>query len=114
LSIAHLEFRRAGTSHISRVALLRTSVPDTDLSDVENPDKAPLIRAFRNEVQDAVRAARFADLAGLLQALRVGRVWRRLPPLPCRHSPKRLSVAARGGAGPSPIRRRPRAIHPPA
>jgi hypothetical protein len=37
LSITHLEFRRAGECGIPRVALLRTSIPDVRLSDLEDP-----------------------------------------------------------------------------
>src|SRR5215469_12787716 len=36
LSITHLEFRRAGECGIPRVALLRTSIPDVRLSDLED------------------------------------------------------------------------------
>ena len=37
LSITHLEFRRAGECGIPRVALLRTSIPDVRLSDLQDP-----------------------------------------------------------------------------
>ena len=37
LSITQLEFRRAGECGIPRVALLRTSIPDVRLSDLEDP-----------------------------------------------------------------------------
>jgi hypothetical protein len=50
LSITHLEFRRAGACGIPRVALLRTSIPDVRLSDVEDPARAPLVLGFRAEV----------------------------------------------------------------
>src|SRR5215469_16488228 len=56
LSITHLEFRRAGLSSKRRVALLRTSIPDVSLSDMEDPDKWARVRAFREEVAGAVRA----------------------------------------------------------
>src|SRR5215470_13726766 len=41
LSITHLEFRRAGEYGIPRVALLRTSIPDVSLSDLQDPARAP-------------------------------------------------------------------------
>ena len=72
LSITHLEFRRAGQSGIPRIALLRTSVPDIKLSDLEDPQRAPLIRAFRAEVRREVRPAEFSDLKGLIQGLSTG------------------------------------------
>src|SRR5215469_3735206 len=50
LSITQLEFRRAGECGIARVALLRTSIPDVRLSDLEDPGRAPLVWAFRAEV----------------------------------------------------------------
>jgi hypothetical protein len=37
LSITQLEFRRAGECGIPRVALLRTSIPDMRLSDLQDP-----------------------------------------------------------------------------
>jgi hypothetical protein len=70
LSITRMEFRRAASK--PRVALLRTYIPDTKLSDLEDPQKAPLVTAFRAEVADAVRAAEFHDTQELLQALRTG------------------------------------------
>jgi Domain of unknown function (DUF4062) len=57
LSITHLEFRRAGECGIPRVALLRTSVPDVSLSDLEDPARARLVLAFRAEVARSVRPA---------------------------------------------------------
>jgi hypothetical protein len=72
LSITQLEFRRAGQSGIPRVALLRTSIPDERLSDIDDPQKWPLVRAFRAEVADQVRAAEFRDLRGLVQWLSTG------------------------------------------
>src|SRR5215469_3347880 len=47
LSITQLEFRRAGQSHIPRVALLRTSIPDVSVSDMEDPQKLTRVLAFR-------------------------------------------------------------------
>ena len=50
LSITQLEFRQAGQCSIPRVALLRTSIPDVRLSDLQDPARAPLMLAFRDEV----------------------------------------------------------------
>ena len=72
LSITHLEFRRAGECGIPRVALLRTSVPDVRLSDLQDPARAPLVAGFREEVAREVRAAEFSDLQGLVQGLSTG------------------------------------------
>ena len=71
LSITHLEFRR-GECGIPRVALLRTSIPDVRLSDLEDPARAPLVLAFRAEVGRQVRPAEFGDLQGLIQGLSTG------------------------------------------
>ena len=72
LSITHLEFRRARQSGKPRIALLRTSIPDVSLSDVDDPQKAPLVRAFRAEVAREVRPAEFHDDGGLIQGLSTG------------------------------------------
>jgi hypothetical protein len=72
LSITHLEFRRAGECGIPRVALLRTSIPDVRLSDLEDLARAPLVLGFRAEVARAVRPAEFSDLKGLVQGLSTG------------------------------------------
>ena len=72
LSITHLEFRRAGEAGIPRVALLRTGVPDVRLSDLQDPARASLVWAFREEVAARVRAAEFSDLQGLVQGLSTG------------------------------------------
>ena len=72
LSITHLEFRRAGQCGIPRVALLRTSIPDVRLSDLQDPARARLVLAFRDEVAGAVRSAEFSDLQGLIQGLSTG------------------------------------------
>jgi len=72
LSITQLEFRRAGQCGIPRVALLRTSIPDVRLSDLEDPVRAPLVLAFRAEVARQVRAAEFSDLQGFIQGLSTG------------------------------------------
>jgi Domain of unknown function (DUF4062)/Tetratricopeptide repeat len=72
LSITQLEFRRAGQSGKPRIALVRTSIPDVSLSDVDDPEKAPLVRAFRAEVAREVRPAEFHDDGGLIQGLSTG------------------------------------------
>ena len=72
LSITQLEFRRAGECGIPRVALLRTSIPDVRLSDLQDPARAPLVLAFRDEVAAQVRPAEFSDLKGLIQGLSTG------------------------------------------
>ncbi len=72
LSITHLEFRRAGECGIPRIALLRTSIPDVRLSDLEDPARAALVLAFRAEVARQVRLAEFSDLQGLIQGLSTG------------------------------------------
>jgi hypothetical protein len=72
LSITHLEFLRAGECGIPRVALLRTSVPDVRLSDLEDPEGAPSVLAFRDEVARQVQPAEFSDLQGLIRGLSTG------------------------------------------
>ena len=72
LSITHLEFRRAGQCGIPRVALLRTSIPDVRVSDLQDPARAAMVLAFRDEVACQVRAAEFSDLQGLIQGLSTG------------------------------------------
>ena len=72
LSITHLEYRQAGQAGISRVALVRTSVPDERLSDMDDPNRWALVRAFRAQVVREVRAAEFHDKGGLLQGLSTG------------------------------------------
>jgi hypothetical protein len=72
LSITHLEFRRAGQCGIPRIALVRTGIPDVRLSDMENPERAALVLAFRDEVAREVRLAEFSDLQGLIQGLSTG------------------------------------------
>jgi len=72
LSITHLEFRRAGECGIPRVALLRTSIPDVRVSDLQDPARVPLVLAFRDEVASQVRPAEFSDLQGLIQGLSTG------------------------------------------
>src|SRR6185437_5368381 len=59
LSFTHLEFRRAGQSRTPRIVLLRTSIPDVSLSDMEDPQRAALVLAFREEVTREVRTALF-------------------------------------------------------
>jgi hypothetical protein len=72
LSVTQLEFRRAGERGIPRVALLRTAIPDVSLSDMEVPERAALVLAFRAEVAREVTPAEFNDLAGLIGALSTG------------------------------------------
>ena len=72
LSVTQLEFRRAGQSGIPRIALLRTSIPDVRLSDLQDPARAPLVLGFREEVARQVRPAEFSDLQGLIQGLSTG------------------------------------------
>jgi hypothetical protein len=72
LSIAQLEFRRAGQSGKPRVALLRSSIPDIGLSDMEDAGKWARVRAFRGEVASVVRAGEFADLRRLVEGLSTG------------------------------------------
>ena len=72
LSITHLEFRRAGQSGKPRVALLRTSIPDVSLSDMEDPQRAARVAAFRAEVGREVRPALFRDESGLIGVLSTG------------------------------------------
>ena len=71
LSITHLEFRRAGECGIPRVALLGTR-SDVRLSDLQDPSRAALVFAFRDEAAAAVRAAEFSDPMGLIQGLSTG------------------------------------------
>lgn len=72
LSITHLEYRQAGQSRKPRIALLRTSIPDVSLSDMEDPQRAALVLAFRDEVTREVRPALFHDDSGLIQGLSTG------------------------------------------
>ena len=72
MSITHLEFRRAGECGIPRIALVRTSIPDVGLSDLDDPERLALVSAFRAEVAREVRAAEFSDLQGLIQGLSTG------------------------------------------
>jgi Domain of unknown function (DUF4062)/Tetratricopeptide repeat len=72
LSITHLEFRRAGQCGIPRIALLRTSIPDVRVSDLEDPARASLVLGFRAEVAREVRPAEFDDKASLIQGLSTG------------------------------------------
>jgi tetratricopeptide (TPR) repeat protein len=70
LSMTHLEFRRAKA--LPRIALLRTSVPDITLSDLLDPARSGLVKAFIAEVRTEVRAGEFADMPGLIKALSTG------------------------------------------
>jgi len=69
LSITHLEYRMARSKGIPTIALFRTSIPDTALSDLHDPDRLARIKAFRTEVADDVRASEFSDEAGLIGEL---------------------------------------------
>ena len=92
LSITHLEFRRAGQSRVPRVALLRTSVPDVRLSDLRDPQKAPLMASFEAEVRHEVRPAEFSDRGGLIQGLSTG-VQNELEKLHRKHDSMRPGIA---------------------
>ena len=72
LSITQMEFRRADECGIPRIALVRTSIPNVSVSDMENPERASLVLAFRAEVAREVRSAEFSDLQGLIQGLSTG------------------------------------------
>lgn len=72
LSITHLEFRRAGELGLPRVALLRTSVPDLRLTDLNDPLRSARVREFHAEVGSALRPAEFANAAELIAALSTG------------------------------------------
>jgi hypothetical protein len=106
LSITQLEFRRAGQSGIPRIALLRTSIPDVSLSDLENPRRLALVSAFRAEVAREVRPAEFGDLHGLIKGLSTG-VQAELGKLDTRLPPDR--AAGRRAAGPA-LRLAPRPV----
>src|SRR4030095_2080950 len=72
LSITHLEFRRAKTSAIPRIALLRTNVPDVRLSELRDPVRAALVQAFEDEVRREVRPGEFSNLKELIEGLSTG------------------------------------------
>ena len=72
LAITQLEFRHAGELGLPRIALLRTSVPDINLSDLLDPSRIAKLQDFREEVGQALRPAEFADEAGLIHALSAG------------------------------------------
>ena len=72
LAITQLEFRHAGQLGLPRIALLRTSVPDINLSDLLDPARNARLQAFRQEVCKALRPAEFKDEAGLIGALSAG------------------------------------------
>ena len=67
LSITQLEFRQAGQARKPRIALLRTSIPDVSVSDLEDPERAALVLAFRAEVAREVRPSEFRDEGGLIR-----------------------------------------------
>jgi Domain of unknown function (DUF4062) len=72
LSITYLETRRAGQRGIPRIALVRISIRDLRLSEMESPARAALVLAFRDEVAREVCPAEFSDLHGLIQGLSTG------------------------------------------
>jgi hypothetical protein len=72
LSITCLEYRQAGQAGIPRIGLVRTSIPDERLSDMGDPEKLALVRAFRAQVAREVRVAEFHDKGSLLQGLSTG------------------------------------------
>ncbi len=72
LAITQLEFRHAGELGLPRIALLRTSVPDINLSDLLDPSRNAKLQDFRKEVGKTLRPAEFADEAGLIHALSTG------------------------------------------
>jgi tetratricopeptide (TPR) repeat protein len=61
LSITHLEFNHARELKRPCLAFLRTSVPDIQFSDLNDPERSRLIHAFRAEVAEALRPAEFND-----------------------------------------------------
>jgi hypothetical protein len=69
LSITHLEFRRAGELGLPRIALMRTSVPDINHSDLLDPERNRRLQAFHAEVRQTLRPAEFSDEADLIAAL---------------------------------------------
>ena len=73
LSITQLEFRRAGESGIPRVALLRTSIPDVRLSDMEDPERCGA-GAGVSGARSPGRCARRSSVirGGLIQGLSTG------------------------------------------
>ena len=72
LSITQLEFRRAGEARKPRIALLRSSIPDVSVSDLEDPERTALVLAFRAEVAREVRPSEFHDEGGLIRGLSTG------------------------------------------
>jgi hypothetical protein len=72
LLITHLEFRRAGQSGVARIAFVAHEHPRRELSEIENPEPAALVLAFRDEAGREVRPAEFSDLQGLIQGLNTG------------------------------------------
>ena len=71
LSITHLEFRHA-LGRMPCVALMRMSVPDIQLSDLENLERGKTVLAFRDEVSRKVRPAQFSTNTELIAALSAG------------------------------------------
>jgi hypothetical protein len=103
LSITHLEFRRAGELGLPRIALMRTSVPDINHSDLLDPERNRRLQAFHAEVRQTLRPAEFSDEADLIAALsaavpraRASHQFPRLHPNPDRPCPP----ATRAAGGP--------------
>ena len=69
LSITHIEFRRAGELGLPRIALMRTSVPDINHSDLLDPVRSQRMQDFHAEVRQSVRPAEFKDEADLIAVL---------------------------------------------
>ncbi len=93
LSITQLEFRRAGTSGIPRIALLRMCVPDVTLSDLSDSARAELVWGFHREVRAAVRPFEFRHDAGLITGLSSG-VQAALEKEAARDNPRVLRIMA--------------------
>ncbi|WP_083499408.1 DUF4062 domain-containing protein [Thioalkalivibrio nitratireducens] len=72
LSITHLEFRRARSAGIPVVALFRTTIHNTQVSVIQDPEPLGALEDFHREVRRAVRPAEFEDLTGLRDHLRMG------------------------------------------
>jgi hypothetical protein len=69
LSMTHLEFQHAGDMGIPRIALLRMSIPDENLSDIGRPLGLQRVMDFRDEVRRTVRCAEFTDATSFQRQL---------------------------------------------
>ncbi len=96
LSITHLEFRRAGELGLPRIALMRTSVPDIQHSDLLDSKRNLRLQAFHAEVRQTLRPAEFNDAADLIAALSAA------VPRALRASPDSADAAVRRPQAPSP------------